>query len=123
MLTEDQECKNLVKYLEILKEAWKIKEFSHLAQNTYTPFHWVRNKNKQMGVRKWVPDYMIIINEGNSVFGKQILLFLEMKRLKGWRASKEQVKRLKELNKVPWVVGHISRWFFEAKQILQNYIE
>lgn len=56
--------------------------FSHLAQSTFTRSFRTLSKLKASGVVKGVPDYVVIVP------GR--VLFVELKRIKGGRVSKEQ---------------------------------
>jgi hypothetical protein len=85
--------------------------FSHLAQETYTPFWGVRNKNKRIGVNSGIPDFIILVR--NKV------VFIEMKRIKGGVISEEQQNWIDELNK-HGVIATVCRGAEEAIGFLKN---
>lgn len=114
---EDQECYNLVSYLNIRKI-----KFAHIPNETYTPYKSIINKNKKLWVKKWLPDYLIKIDKKRSKDWKSYLLFIEMKRQKWWVVSKEQKEWIEELNDFIQVKAFIAKWFNEAKQIVENFI-
>lgn len=87
---ETAECKFFVEYLEALKLQEKVKLFSKLTQETYTKSWGIKNRNKAEGLRKGVPDYLIIT-------GNDKLVFLEMKRVKGGVVSDEQEEWVKAI--------------------------
>lgn len=88
---EIDECVTFAEWLEL-----KGFKFSHLAQETFTRNWGTKMKNKRMGVKAGVPDYLIIIPEKG-------LIFVEMKRQKGGTVSPEQEDWITELNKLPGV--------------------
>lgn len=112
--TEYQEQCLLVEYLEI-----KGLKFSKIAQETFTRSWGIKRKNKMSGLRKGVPDMLIIIPIN---LGANRLLFIEMKRSKGGKISEEQSEWLTELNKVAGVIAHEARGFEEAKKIIDSLL-
>jgi hypothetical protein len=112
-LSEYEEQCLLVEYLEIKKLL-----FSKVAQETYTTNWGVTTKNKKSGLRKGVPDMIIIIP------GKQYnkLLFIEMKKKKGSVIGQEQQYWNKELNKCKNVSSFICYGFDEAKQVVDKFL-
>lgn len=67
--------------------------FSHIANETRTPFMGTRVKNKRMGVKSGVPDYLIVLPEKG-------LLWIELKAKNG-KASPTQREWVNDLNTVP----------------------
>lgn len=82
---EADDCKALVQWMD-----FKGLKFSHVPSETFTKSWRQKTKNKQMGVRKGVPDYLIIIPADRSKTEKAEVVFLEVKREKGGRLSTEQ---------------------------------
>lgn len=80
--SEEAECVALAEYLEMLKAQGLVKVYSHTAQETYTTSWKQKSKNKRMGVKSGVPDYIIVT--------KDKVIFLEMKRKKGGTLSATQ---------------------------------
>ena len=89
-MTEDEHCYILVEYLQILQNAGKISCFAHIPNSTFTKDWGVKMKNKKMGVRAGVPDYVIVFHNKT--------IFIEMKRTKGGRLSEYQRNWIKALN-------------------------
>ena len=111
---EEQECVKLVAYLEKLKKDGQIAVFTHTANETYTKSWKQKNRNKAMGVRPGIPDYIIVT--------KTYVLFIEMKREKGGVVSIDQKKWISSLNeKVSQAV--VCRGFEQAKKVIGDYIE
>lgn len=77
--TEEQDCIALVKYLQLLENQGKVVKFTHIAQETYTPFRTTKARNMRMGVKPGFPDYVII--------GKTKTIFIEMKRKIGGKQT------------------------------------
>lgn len=75
--TEEQDQRMLVEYLEL-----KGIKFTHIPNSTYTKSWKVKNRNKYMGVRPGFPDLVMVIHNR--------LIFMELKRAKRGRLSKEQ---------------------------------
>ena len=111
--SEYDECKALVDFLEILVMQNKVIKFSHTANETYTTSWKQKMKNKQMGVRSGVPDYIVVTNKAT--------LFIEMKRIKGGVVSQEQKEWVEAINKTG---GHASvcKGFTEAMQFVKLFI-
>lgn len=84
--TEAEECKAFVAYLRIRNH-----KFTHIANETGFGRHakLMGVRNKQMGVSKGFPDYIVIV-DGN-------LCAVEMKRKKGSITSKEQLEWIEAL--------------------------
>lgn len=112
-LSEYEEQCLLVEYLEIKKLL-----FSKVAQETYTGNWGIVMKNKKSGLRKGVPDMIIVIPKP----GKNILLFIEMKKKKGSVIGKEQEQWSIELNKCEGVYARICFGFEEAKEVVDKYL-
>jgi len=64
--------------------------YSHLPLSTFSPSWSQRIKNKAVGVMPGVPDYLILT-------GKK-LIFIELKRRRGYKVSPQQVTWLERLN-------------------------
>lgn len=94
---------------------------AHIPNETYTPFHWVRKKNKRMWVSKWLPDHLILIQKKYSKLWRTIIVWIEMKRQKWWIISKEQILWLSALCEVNDVYTRVAKWFLEAKLIFQEF--
>lgn len=107
--TEYQECLLFVEYLEI-----RNLRFSHIPQETFTKSWGVKKKNSMMGVRRGVPDYIVITPKG--------LLFIEMKRTKGGQVSKKQQEWIDELNECDGVEAKICYGATEAISFVEEYI-
>lgn len=107
----DEQCL-LVEYLELKKL-----RFSKVAQETFTGNWGIVMKNKKSGLRKGVPDMIIIIpSQDGQPFNK--LLFIEMKKKKGSSVSQEQKEWQDDLNKCIGVKAFICYGFDEAKEII-----
>lgn len=94
-VSEEYECQRLVKWLD---EQGYV--FSHLPLSTRTRSYAALGKNKRLGVRRGVPDYLIVLKR------KQVM-FLEMKKIGGY-VSEDQRDWLEKLSAcgVPAVVAY-----------------
>lgn len=75
--------------------------FSATAQSTYTTSWNQKRLNHSTGLRKGVPDILVIIPIERAIDGVARLIFVEMKRVKGGVVSKEQkewVQALRSIN-------------------------
>lgn len=115
--TEYDECVTFVKYLDLKKLL-----FSHIPNETYSPFMRTKMKNKRLGVRGGLPDYLICVDDNQSVTKSPIILFIEMKRVKGGVVSENQKKWLESLNKVGNVQAFVCKGFYEAKKVIDTYV-
>lgn len=116
--TETQDCMALVEWMEA-----KRLRFSHVPQETYTKSWSIKVKNKRMGVRKGVPDYLIILPQDDRHETSR-LLFIEMKR-KGTSpsdVSPEQRAWLADLNDVLGVTGVVCKGLDEAIAAIEKAI-
>ena len=109
ILSEYEEQCLLVQYLEIKKL-----RFSKVAQETFTNNWGIVAKNKKSGLRRGVPD-MIIVIPGKE---KNHLIFIEMKKKKGSVTSQEQKDWQCSLNRCDGVKSFICYGFDEAKEVI-----
>ena len=112
---EQAECRTFVEYLELLQKQGKIGLFTHSSNETYTKSWKIKNRNKAMGVRAGMPDYLICLPAHKT------LLFIEMKRVKGGTLTVEQKAWLKMLNECG-VIALVAKGFDEANAILERYV-
>ena len=111
--TEAEEQIRCIHYLDYLRDQGNEILYTATAQATFTTsFNQIR-KNKATGVRKGLPDLIIIIN-------KQLLM-VELKRVKGGITSSDQkvwISRLKEANQI----AEVCKGFDEFKSLIDLYI-
>lgn len=112
-LTEHQEAVLLAEYLDLLKLNGKIELYSHLPHETYTSSWSVKRKNKAEGVKRGVPDYIIIT--------KCHVLFIELKRRKGGVFSLEQQEWIGRLQGQK-IEATMCKGFEEAKEFIEAHI-
>lgn len=74
--------------------------FSATAQSTYTTSWKQKRLNHATGLRKGVPDMLIVIPPERAVDGTGRVIFVEMKRQRGGVVSPEQKKWIAALNAV-----------------------
>jgi hypothetical protein len=111
--TEEQEQTAVVQYLELLKDQGKVLLFSAVPNNTYTRSWNQKRKQYAEGVRKGVPDLIIVTPSK--------VLFLEMKRERGGYPRPEQREWLEALNGKE-VVSTWAGGFDEAKEKIDQVI-
>ena len=114
--TEESDCRALTAWMTL-----KGLLFSHVPQETYTKSWGVKARNRAMGVRRGVPDYLVVVRGS----GASRLVFVEMKR-KGSPPSAvkdEQRTWLNELSKVPGVTAAVCRGFDEAERLISEEIK
>lgn len=73
--TETQEACTFAEWCE-----WQGVLFSHVPQETFTKSWAVKHKNTRMGVRKGVPDYVLILPASKTKDGQIHQLWIELKR-------------------------------------------
>lgn len=109
-LTEDAECRLFVRWLETLGDRVR---FSHLPLETHTTAINAA-RLKSMGVRKGVPDYLLIV-------GKHIV-FVEMKRRRGGVVSAHQREWLAALD-AAGAHCHVCLGHHEAMSTVLHYLQ
>lgn len=110
---EDHECFTLTEYLDRMKASGKIAVYTHTANETYTKSWKQKSRNKRMGVRPGIPDYIIVTDSK--------VLFVEMKRVKGGTVTGYQRKWIKELNGKQ-CEAVVCRGFDEAREFIEKHI-
>ncbi len=111
--TEHQEAVCLVEWLEINQKLGNIVLFSHIPSETFTRSWGVKMRNKAEGVRKGVPDYVIIT--GGHV------IFVELKRKKRSVVSPEQKQWIEEINKCSEVEAAICKGASDAIEFISEF--
>ena len=99
--------------------------FSATAQSTYTT-SWNQKRLKHVtGLRKGVPDMLVLIPKDKSKDGGGYCLFIEMKRLKGGSVSKEQRVWLDSINalETPYTQAYIAKGSAEAIKTVSHYLK
>lgn len=119
-----------IKFVHWMEMKWL--QFSATAQATFA-WNYVEgqkkksfmqiNRNKKLGVRKWIPDIMIFVSEDQSVYGEAVLLFVEMKKVSWWTVSPEQKKWIDSLNQVCNIEAMVCCWCDEAIEFVSEYVK
>lgn len=112
--TEYEEACVLADYLELLLGQGKIEAYTHLAQETFTKSWATKMKNKKMGVRPGVPDYIVAT--------PKTLVFIELKRQKGNKPTGYQRKWVGELNNYTGVEAKVCYGAEEAINYMRKFI-
>ena len=92
---ESTEQKTLVAWLELQGLL-----FTAIPNSTYTTSWAVKRRNYEQGLRKGLPDLLIVIPPERAVDGTGRVIFCEMKRKKAGVVSPEQKKWIAALNAV-----------------------
>ena len=116
---EDEESKTLAQYLDLLVTQKKICVYTHTANETYTKSWMQKRRNKAMGVRGGIPDYVIVTTHN--------VIFLELKRRVAGRLSPTQKDWREALERVT-VQGNqvyylLALGFDHAKQQIDSVIK
>lgn len=117
---EDAEQATFVQWLELNGLL-----FSATAQSTWTTSWNQKRKNYQTGLRKGVPDLIVIIPAEKSADDKPYLLFIEMKRTKGSVVSPEQKVWIEAINSIlaEDVAAFVAYGADEAIRIVEPYLK
>lgn len=99
--------------------------FSATAQSTYTTSWTAKRLNHATGLRKGVPDMLVVIPKDKSKDGGGYCLFIELKRLQGSSVSKEQRVWLDSINalETPYTQAYIAKGAAEAIKIVSHYLK
>lgn len=95
--------------------------FTHIANESWLPpkvAMIASFRKKRMGVSKWVPDFMIIVENNH----KRSLLFIEMKRIKWWTLSPEQKEWIEALNEIDNIQAQVCKWHEDAITFVEKFI-
>ena len=104
---EEQKC--VVQYLEM-----KHIKFTSIPNSTFTSIG-ARVRNKMSGLRKGLPDMLMIINKR--------LVFIEMKKKKGGVVSPEQLEWMSRLNECESVYCYVCEGFESAKEKIDFHLK
>jgi len=124
---EDRECKRFVKWLDE-----RSLKFSHLPLETFTTSVRTLARNRSLGVRKGIPDYIVFIKSDRSDEAR--LLFIEMKRpciikkngdlgASPSSISKEQKEWISDLDKVFGVNAKICFGSDDAIMFVRQFLK
>ena len=99
--------------------------FSATAQSTFTTSWNQKRLNHATGLRKGVPDMLVVIPKDKSKDGGGYCLFIELKRVKGGSVSKEQRIWLDSINalETPYTQAYIAKGAAEAIKITSHYLK
>lgn len=92
---ESADQKTLVAWLELQGLL-----FTAVPNSTYTTSWAAKRRNYEQGLRKGLPDLVIVIPPERAVDGTGRVIFVELKRVKGGVVSPEQKKWIAALNAV-----------------------
>lgn len=106
---EYDECLVFVQWLELKKL-----RFTHVPQETFTKSWGIKMKNKRMGVKSGIPDYIVITPKG--------LVFVEMKRLSGGVVSETQKEWITALNECKGVQAGVCKGASEAIAFVSKFL-
>ena len=117
---EDAEQETFVQWLELNGLL-----FSAIAQSTWTTSWNQKLKNNRTGLRRGVPDLIVIIPAEKSADDKPYLLFIEMKRAKGSVVSPQQKVWIEAINSVlaDDVAAFVAHGANEAIKIVDPYLK
>lgn len=115
---ESAEQKTLVAWLELQDLL-----FTAIPNSTYTTSWAVKRRNYEQGLRKGLPDLLIVIPPNRAVDGLGRVIFCEMKRVKGGVISPEQRNWIAALNSVGGTVdAFVARGADEAIEEIAKLI-
>lgn len=110
----EEQC-DLVEWLEL-----KGLKFSKIAQDTYARGWGTIRKNKKSGVRKGLPDLLIILPAVDKLGAR--LLFIELKTVKGGSLSPEQRDWINELSKIDNVLAYCCKGFEASVELIEGLL-
>ena len=99
--------------------------FSSTAQSTYTTSWNQKRLNHATGLRKGVPDMLVLIPKDKSKDGAGYCLFIELKRVTGGIVSKEQKHWHDSINSLetPYTQAYVAKGANEAINIVSHYLK
>jgi len=115
--SEYEEQATFVEFLEL-----KGIKFSAVPNSTYTTSWQAKRDNYVLGLRKGMPDLIILIKKEQSKIGIPCLVFVEMKRLKRSKTSPEQKEWIEEFNKIANIEAKVCFGASEAINYISEFI-
>lgn len=110
---EDDHTEMVAQYLEILMMQGKVVEYTHTANETYVEGWKQKARNKAMGVRSGIPDFIIVF--------PNMVLFLELKRPDGGVVSPTQKRWMLALQGVGGgIYCRLAYGYDQAKETIDN---
>lgn len=106
---EDVECEIFANWLDARGLI-----FSHVASETWTTSQNQKARNKRVGVKKGVPDYIVITPRG--------VVFVEMKRKTCYNVSKEQKAWIAAINKCDGTEAKVCHGADEAIAYIKEFL-
>lgn len=97
-------------------------KFHYFAGSTWTPSYMQVKKNMLMGQSKGFPDLIVYLPELQNNTNRNIIIIVEMKKVKGGTVSKEQKEWIECLNKVVDVECIVARGSKEAIDFISQFI-
>jgi hypothetical protein len=97
-------------------------KYCHLGQETFTRSWKQKSKNKMMGVTRGFPDYCVVIPAEKLDIASPRTIFIEMKRKKGGRTSKEQKEWIQALND-SGIDTYVCKGADEAIKTVESYFK
>lgn len=97
--------------------------FSATAQSTYTTSWNQKRLNHATGLRKGVPDMLVVIPPERDERGLGCVLFIEMKRKSGGVLSKEQKEWIRELDLIDNVGAFVCRGAESAIETVSLFLK
>jgi len=122
-ILEEMEQEFLVYWLDELQKASEELKFTCIPNSTYTKSWKQKAKNKKQGLRKGLPDILLVIPAELSSENRSLMLWAEMKRKKGGVASAEQKEWVSALTKVWDVEARFCKGAKEAIEFFREYLK
>ncbi len=111
--TEDQESISFAQLLLWYQRQGKVDLYTHIPHETYTKSWRQRLRNTNMGVRRGVPDYIVVTSTH--------VLFVEMKRTKGGSVAIEQKEWIARLQNKQTHAA-VCKGYDEAKAYVEKFL-
>lgn len=97
-------------------------KYTHIPNETYTPYRKQHARNRKLGVCAGLPDYLIIVQKKYQKFAEDVIIFVEMKRDKTCKASPAQAEWIEALNAVENVQASVAYGLDEAIKIVADQL-
>jgi len=103
------------KYNDI--DAW------HIPNETFTPYHSVKNRNKAAGVKSGIADYLVYLNADQTPNKQAKLIWIELKRQKKSLSNVKDSQKdfLEKMNTVSDCFAFIAYGALEAMFFVEKY--
>lgn len=115
---EDLQSMMFASWLEYQKGV----KFTHIPNETWTPSMKQKIRNQHMGVKRGLPDFIVLIDSKAEKTGRDLQIWIEMKRDVTCKATPNQQEWIDWLRKIDDVDALVADGFDHAVKIISAHL-